>query len=41
MNLFPTRKGDFLWHSHMQNHEAYKRDMKELFGRVLNHVDDF
>lgn len=29
-----------MWHAHMQDPEAYQRDMKEIFGFVLDHEDE-
>ncbi len=37
----PTKLADFMWHSHMQDHEAYVADTKMMLGRMLNHIDDF
>jgi hypothetical protein len=36
----PNKVADFMWHSHMQNNKAYKEDMKNVLGFVLNHMDD-
>lgn len=36
----PTLLEDFMWHSHMQDAENYKKDMKNCLGYVLNHNDE-
>ena len=38
--LVPTLKQDFIWHAHMQDHEAYIRDTQRIVGFILNHDDD-
>lgn len=35
----PTREIDICWHAHMMDHEAYCRDTKNYFGKVLGHND--
>ena len=32
---------DFMWHSHMQHNEFYKKDMIAMLGKVLDHRDDY
>jgi hypothetical protein len=39
--IVPNKIADFMWHSHMQDNEAYKTDTIAMLGRVLNHIDDF
>ena len=39
--MVPNKMADFMWHSHMQNHEGYIDDCRRILGRVLNHNDDF
>ncbi len=39
--IVPNKMADFLWHSHMQDNEGYKKDMTTMLKRVLNHIDDF
>jgi hypothetical protein len=39
--IVPSKLADFMWHSHMQDHEAYKEDTRKIMGEVLNHRDDF
>lgn len=36
----PTLYEDFMWHSHMTDHERYKVDTKKFLGFVLNHDDE-
>ena len=36
----PTLIQDFVWHSHMLDHENYVSDMKRIFGRILDHRTD-
>lgn len=35
--IVPTLTEDFVWHAHMTDHEAYKQDMNNIFGKVLQH----
>ena len=35
--LLPSKLADFMWHAHMQDPDAYKKDMKAMLGVVLDH----
>lgn len=35
----PSLMEDFMWHSHMRDHENYVKDMRKNLGFVLNHDD--
>ena len=39
--IVPSKLADFMWHSHMQDNAAYKKDMVKMLKKVLNHVDDY
>jgi hypothetical protein len=39
--MVPNKLEDFVWHSHMQDNEKYKKDVVQIIGRALNHTDDF
>ena len=39
--IVPSKLADFMWHSHMQDNTAYKKDMVKMLKKVLNHVDDY
>ena len=39
--MVTSKLADFMWHSHMQDPEGYRKDMMKLMGRVLNHRDDY
>jgi hypothetical protein len=38
--IVPTLLEDFVWHSHMIDHETYVEDMKKIFGKILGHRND-
>ena len=37
----PNKMADFMWHAHMQSHNAYQKDTKQMLGFVLDHTDDY
>ena len=39
--IVPNKMADFMWHSHMQEHAAYKKDCEMMVGKMLNHVDEY
>ena len=39
--IVPNKMADFMWHSHMLDHEAYRLDTHKMFGKMLNHVDEY
>ena len=38
--IVPTLLEDFVWHSHMIDHETYVNDMKKILGKILGHTND-
>jgi hypothetical protein len=38
--IVPNKFADFMWHSHMQDHQSYKIDTLKILGRVLDHSDN-
>lgn len=38
--VIPTLGEDFVWHSHMQENEAYIKDTIQIFGHILDHRTD-
>lgn len=40
MLVVPTLQEDFVWHSHLLDHDNYVRDTNSIFGYVLNHSID-
>jgi len=38
--VIPTLREDFIWHSHMQDHEIYVKDTIQIFGHILDHRTD-
>ena len=39
--IVPNKMADFMWHSHIQEHAADKKDCEMMVGKMLNHVDEY
>lgn len=38
--IIPTIQEDFIWHSHLLDHNNYMKDTTSIFGKPLNHIID-